>query len=168
MSSGELTRGSKNEPSSGRDRHRDHHVPNGNSAGPSGNSQPHPDSASNLGSLHSRIGGKEAPRSLPPISSYRPESQRKEDDRESRKRTASGKVTCFLLYPFVNISSDRDQDMNEPPPGPGSELSQVPKRPRINRNRYNANTNAPNQHALARKLLPIDPTAGDKSRGRKD
>jgi len=44
--------------------------------------------------------------------------------------------------------------------------SQVPKRPRINRNRY---VGGPPAHGLAKKLLPIDPGANDKPRaGRKD
>ncbi len=43
--------------------------------------------------------------------------------------------------------------------------SQVPKRPRIIRNRYTG----PQTHGLAKKLLPIDPGANDKPRpGRKD
>lgn len=44
--------------------------------------------------------------------------------------------------------------------------SQLPKRPRINRNRY---IGGPPTHGLAKKLLPIDPGASDKPRaGRKD
>ncbi|KAF5387899.1 hypothetical protein D9615_000104 [Tricholomella constricta] len=155
MSSGDVIRGVKGEPSTGRDRHRDQHPSNGPLSGPSSASQSHPDPGpQGLGSLHSRIGGKEAPvRSVtqPPSNSYRPE-QRKEDDRESRKRTVS----------------DRDKDMSEPAPSPSSELTQVPKRPRINRNRY---TNAPGSgaHNLVKKLgLPIDPSAGEKAPRRRD
>jgi hypothetical protein len=65
-------------------------------------------------------------------------------------------------------SSDRDKDVNDIPLGaPGSSgPMQPPKRPRINRHRYTAPPGE--QHALAKKLLPIDPSAGDKTRGRKD
>jgi len=136
MSSGDMNRGGKGESLS--------------APGPSSTSQQYPDPTSQaLGSLQSRIGAKEPPRPLPqPGNSYRPESQRKEDDRESRKRTVS----------------DRDKDVAEPVPSPSSELNQVPKRPRINRTRYN-NT-APN---LAKKLgLPIDPSAGDRAQRRRD
>ncbi len=46
-----------------------------------------------------------------------------------------------------------------------SSNSQLPKRPRINRNRVGG----PPAHGLAKKLLPIDPGANDKPRaGRKD
>lgn len=37
---------------------------------------------------------------------------------------------------------------------------QPPKRPRINRTRYVSG----GSHAIAKKLLPIDPQAGDKNR----
>ncbi|GLB33487.1 putative THO complex subunit 2 N-terminus [Lyophyllum shimeji] len=148
MSTGDMNRSVKGEPIPARDRHRDYHPSNGPAPGPS--SMPYPDPASQgLGSLQSRIGAKEPPRSLPQTgTSYRPESQRKEDDRESRKRTVS----------------DRDKDVVEPVPSPPGELNQVPKRPRINRTRYN-NT-APN---VAKKLgLPIDPSAGDRVPRRRD
>lgn len=57
---------------------------------------------------------------------------------------------------------DRDKDIDATL-GPGSEPPmQPPKRPRIIRNRYPSAQN--NTHAIARKLLPIDPSAGDKSR----
>lgn len=95
MSSGDVVRG-KGDPTSGRDRHRDHPNSNGPPTGSgSNNPQSYPDSGpQGLGSLRSRISNKEHPRSLPPqpspANSYRPEPQRKDDDRDSRKRTVSG------------------------------------------------------------------------------
>jgi hypothetical protein len=66
------------------------------------------------------------------------------------------------------IHSDRDREKNsmeDMSAGLGSD-SQLPKRPRINRNRY---VGGPPAHGLAKKLLPIDPGANDKPRpGRKD
>jgi THO complex subunit 2 len=91
MSSGDITRG-KGEQTSGRDRHREYQPVNGTSAS-SSIAQSHQDGTSQaLGSLRSRIGDKEGPRSLPqsPINTYRSEPQRMEDDRDNRKRTASG------------------------------------------------------------------------------
>ncbi|KAF9468910.1 transcription factor/nuclear export subunit protein 2-domain-containing protein [Collybia nuda] len=159
MSSSDVVRG-KGDPTSGRDRHRDH--PNSNGPPPSlgsNNSQSYQDNGpQGPGSLRSRIGDKEHPRSLPPqpsaVNSYRLELQRKDDDRDNRKRTAS----------------DRDKDVNDIPLGTSgsAEPMQPPKRPRINRHRYSLTTPSQNQHALAKKLLPIDPLAGDKTRGRKD
>lgn len=74
----------------------------------------------------------------------------------------------FTYHPCL-FSTDRDKDMNDIPLGiSGSgEPMQPPKRPKINRDRYRSTTSQ-NQHALAKKLLPIDPLAGDKTRGRKD
>ncbi|KAG6831879.1 hypothetical protein H0H92_006996 [Tricholoma furcatifolium] len=138
-----------------RERHRDY-PSNGPSGGPSNDSHPHPDQGPppTLGSLHSRIGEKELPRSLPqPSNSYRPNSQpqRKDDERESRKRTVS----------------DRDKEMSEPVPGPSGDGTQIPpKRPRINRHRYTGGGGTP---GLAKKLgLPIDSSAGDKTQRRRD
>ena len=48
---------------------------------------------------------------------------------------------------------------------PSGEPGQPIKRPKVGRNRYSSGQNT---HALARKLLPIDPSAADKNRGRKD
>jgi len=64
------------------------------------------------------------------------------------------------------IRSDREKNsMEDMSAGLGSD-SQLPKRPRINRNRY---VGGPPAHGLAKKLLPIDPGANDKPRpGRKD
>jgi len=106
------------------------------------------------GSLRSRISDKEGSRSLVPApgNSYRPEPPHKDDDRDnSRKRTVS----------------DREKDANDSTSGPGAEqTAQPPKRPRINRNRYPSH---PSSYAIAKKLLPTDPQAGDKTRsGRKD
>jgi THO complex subunit 2 len=88
MSSGDITRAK--EQASGRDRQREYL--NGNSASSSAG-QSHQDGTSQApGSLRSRIGDKEGPRSLPQslINTYRSEPQRMEDDRDDRKRTASG------------------------------------------------------------------------------
>ncbi|KAG6850048.1 hypothetical protein H0H93_001864, partial [Arthromyces matolae] len=151
-------RGPKTDPPpTSRDRHRDY---------PSSGHTPHLDQGPppTLGSLHSRIGDKEPPRSLPQHpNSYRPDRsersersersdsqlQRKEDDRDNRKRTIS----------------DRDKDVGEPPaPNTANEV-QPPKRPRINRTRYTGGS-AP---GVAKKLgLPIDPAAGDKAQRRRD
>ena len=85
----------KVEPINARDRHRDIHSsqtkvsPVSAGAGSEG-------LTTNLGSLRSRIGEKEAP----PSSSYRSEGSRNDDDRESsRKRTASGKSSLPSTYP---------------------------------------------------------------------
>jgi len=108
-------------------------------------------SASGGGSLRSRISDKEGPRSLAPAPApanlYPPQ---KDDDRDSsRKRTVS----------------DREKEASDSASGPSTEqTAQPPKRPRINRNRYPSNN-----YAIAKKLLPTDPQAGDKPRsGRKD
>ncbi|KAG1874783.1 transcription factor/nuclear export subunit protein 2-domain-containing protein [Suillus subalutaceus] len=96
-------------------------------------------------SLRSRIGDKEPPRT--PQAPYRSEVPHKDDDRDNRKRTLA----------------DRDKDVGEAAISAAGELSlQPPKRPRINRNRYNAH--ALQTHGLAKRTLPIDPQAGDKSR----
>lgn len=87
----------KAEPINSRDRHRD--IPSSQTkASAAGAGSSHPEGPiTNLGSLRSRIGEKEIP--LP--SSYRGESSRNDDDRESsRKRTASGKSILFSsTYP---------------------------------------------------------------------
>jgi THO complex subunit 2 len=96
-------------------------------------------------SLRSRIGDKEPPRT--PQAPYRSEVPHKDDDRDNRKRTLA----------------DRDKDVGEAAVSAAGELSlQPPKRPRINRNRYNPH--ALQTHGLAKRTLPIDPQAGDKSR----
>jgi THO complex subunit 2 len=92
-------------------------------------------------SLRSRIGDKEPPRT--PQAPYRSEVPHKDDDRDNRKRTLA--------------------DVGEAAISAAGELSlQPPKRPRINRNRYNPH--ALQTHGLAKRTLPIDPQAGDKSR----
>ncbi|KAG2755797.1 hypothetical protein P692DRAFT_20853707 [Suillus brevipes Sb2] len=97
-------------------------------------------------SLRSRIGDKEPPRTAPQAP-YRSEVPHKDDDRDNRKRTLA----------------DRDKDVSEAAISAAGELSlQPPKRPRINRNRYNPH--ALQTHGLAKRTLPIDPQAGDKSR----
>ncbi|PFH52601.1 hypothetical protein AMATHDRAFT_74079 [Amanita thiersii Skay4041] len=102
------------------------------------------------GSLLSRIGDKEASAvsQQSPSNSYRPDS-RKDDDRDGRKRTMS----------------DRDKEVSDTVAGSDQSM-QPPKRPRMVRS--NRHTSGQNMHGIARKLLPIDPSAGDKSRGRKD
>ncbi|KAH9077515.1 transcription factor/nuclear export subunit protein 2-domain-containing protein [Lactarius deliciosus] len=61
--------------------------------------------------------------------------------------------------------SDREKNAMEDASADLGSDSQVPKRPRIIRNRYVT----PQTHGLAKKLLPIDPGANDKPRsGRKD
>jgi THO complex subunit 2 len=87
------------------------------------------------------------------VNSYRPEPPHKDDDRDgSRKRTVS----------------DREKEASDSASGLGAEqTTQPPKRPRINRNRYPSSHG--NSYAIAKKLLPTDPQAGDKTRsGRKD
>ncbi|KAF4602377.1 THO complex subunit 2 [Pleurotus pulmonarius] len=160
MSSSDSSRTSKGDVPVARDRHRGDasHTPS-QVAPPSTPSGPDDGNNSNqgLGSLRSRIGDKEPPPRPPlpsaPSNSYRPDSSRKDDsDRDTRKRTLS----------------ERDKEMNESASSITSDQVQPPKRPRINRNRYNASQSS--HSGLAKKLLPIDrePSAGEKSRGRKD
>ncbi|KAM6495643.1 Transcription factor/nuclear export subunit protein 2 domain containing protein [Amanita muscaria] len=100
------------------------------------------------GSLRSRIGDKETV-PAPPSSSYRGDNSRKDDERDNRKRS----------------TSDRDKESDIALTG-NEQAMQPPKRPKLGgRSRYSSSHNP---HALARKLLPIDPSAADKSRGRKD
>ncbi|KAG9317173.1 transcription factor/nuclear export subunit protein 2-domain-containing protein [Chiua virens] len=142
--------GSKVEPSASRGngdwkgQQRDH----GPHAYPGSTGAGTPDSSS----LRSRIGEKETTRSAPqaPTTPYRSDASAKDDDRDNRKRTAT----------------DRDKDVGEATSVPAGDLSSQPlKRPRIIRNRYHPH--AP--HGLAKRTLPIDPQAGDKSRStRKD
>jgi THO complex subunit 2 len=149
----------KIEPMSVRDRHRDS-IPPPNKPPPP---PPVASASSNQmelrPSLRSRIGGD------PPLS-FRPTGSREDDDREfHRKRTASGMsaLQCDFTVKLKHSHSDRDLD-NEVNPGPGNDLgTQPPKKPRTNRRGYSSN-----QHAIARKFLPIDPSAGDKSQRRPD
>ena len=104
MSSGDITRG-KGEQTSSRDRHREYQPVNGTSAG-SNIGLSHQDGPSQaLGSLRSRIGDKEGPRSLPPspINVYRPDPQRIEDDRDTRKRSASGMHLSSRDIKFIHV-----------------------------------------------------------------
>ncbi|KAL0949134.1 hypothetical protein HGRIS_009218 [Hohenbuehelia grisea] len=147
---------------SGRDRHRDQgQLQNARSGLAAQESGSH-----GLGSLRSRISDKEAPLggSQAPSNSYRPEP--KEDDRDSRKRTLSGGISSFGLNFWIRADwlaiVEREKDVNDGSSSLGGDV-QPPKRPRINRHRYSS----AQPHALAKKLLPIDPSAGDK-RGRKD
>jgi len=71
-------------------------------------------------------------------------------------------VSCrsFTIDPL-----ERDKDTGEANASLGDLSSQPPKRPRINRHRYPATIHS----GLAKRTLPIDPQASDKSRpGRKD
>ncbi|KAH7888047.1 transcription factor/nuclear export subunit protein 2-domain-containing protein [Phlebopus sp. FC_14] len=101
-------------------------------------------------SLRSRIGEKEGarPGGQAPTAPHRSDLAHKDDERDNRKRTLA----------------DRDKDAVDVSSNATGELaSQPPKRPRINRNRYHQ------AHGLAKRTLPIDPQAGDKTRsGRKD
>jgi THO complex subunit 2 len=135
-------------------------------------SAPEPGASSGgSGSLRSRISDKEGPRSLvpAPANSYRPDPLHKDDDRDnSRKRTVSGghrNFVCLFSVDHVMIIIDREKDASDSASGPGAEqTAQPPKRPRINRNRYQSSS-----YAIAKKLLPTDSQAGDKTRsGRKD
>lgn len=66
--------------------------------------------------------------------------------------------------------TEREKDGHEPPSGPADTNSQS-KRIRINRNRYPSQpspSTGNNPHGFARKVLPIDPSAGDRNRGRQD
>jgi hypothetical protein len=78
-----------------RDRHRDIHSSQTKVSPVAGAGSSHPEGlTANLGSLRSRIGEKETP----PSSSFRGESSRNDDDRESsRKRTASGKSNLLSV-----------------------------------------------------------------------
>jgi THO complex subunit 2 len=172
MSTSDITRG-KGEQTSGRDRHRDYQPINGNSAGSSATQSQQEGTSQAPGSLRSRIGDKEGPRSLPQpaVNTYRPDPQRLDDDRDNRKRTASG--VCRACHDCSSNSflfaQDRDNEVTDIPPG-GNELMQPPKRPRIvlNRNRYTSQSHQNTSGgALARKLLETT-LAEDKPRGRKD
>jgi THO complex subunit 2 len=167
MSTSEAPRG-KTDVTTGRDREwkSQREQPPNSQAGPP--STPQQESLSHgPGSLRSRISDKETiSRSLPHISqnSYRPDVSNKDDDRDSnRKRTLSGARFISRVFFSRDINflfSDREKDVAEPASSAGSEqAAQVPKRPRIQRNRY----------AIAQKLLPIDPQVGDRKRsGRTD
>lgn len=178
MSSSDSSRTSKGDVPVARDRHRGDasHTPS-QVAPPSTPSGPDDGSNSNqgLGSLRSRIGDKEPPLRPPlpsaPPNSYRPDSSRKDDsDRDTRKRTLSGMLLlqCSERRLVNPRPAERDKEMNESASSITSDQVQPPKRPRINRNRYNASQSS--HSGLAKKLLPIDrePSAGEKSRGRKD
>lgn len=172
MSSSETSRGMKADKASSRDRdwksQRDN-APHLESA----NSQQGPaDSGSGGGSLRSRISDKKDSRSLGPASTntYRSEPSHQDDDRDSgRKRTISGrKIFLFCIHiQLLTASVDREKGTADASSGPSTEpAAQPPKRPRIDRNRYQ---NSQGNFAVAKKLLATDPQAVDKSRsGRKD
>jgi len=158
MASGEPPRSSKSEAPTGRERLLREPAPHQPQNGPSVSSQP-PAQEPGSGSLRSRIGERELPLPRTPQapSSHRsdpaalPERNRADEDRDgARKRTMS----------------DREKDAaGDATLSAGPDAVQPPKRPRIIRNRY---TSGPS-HAIAKKLLPIDPQAADKTRaGRKD
>ena len=97
------------------------------------------------GSLRSRIGDKEAPRSLPQApSSYRPDSVNdrngepsgRDDDRDgSRKRTISGElITSASLADRSLLGPEREKDIGDTM-GTAAEQTQPSKRPRIRRDR---------------------------------
>jgi len=126
----------------GRERARDQ---TSQGATPSSSGQPSADIPPQKASLRSRITEKET--SSVPLpqapSSYRSDAGWRDDDRDNRKRTVS----------------DRDKEILDN--APTGDAGQPTKRPKHGRNRYASG-------GLARKLLPIDPSAADKSRGRKD
>jgi THO complex subunit 2 len=162
MSSSDVPKGGKGDSGSGHD--QSPVAQSGTSALSSGQSQ----QDSGPRSLRSRIGG-EAAWAVPqaPPNSFRPELSRPDEERDSgKKRTISGEDDRhFSNYVCVYEIVDREKDINESVTSIIEQASQPPKRPRINRNRYPSSQS----HALAKKLLPIDPQAGDKSRsGRKD
>ncbi|KAJ3574543.1 hypothetical protein NP233_g1708 [Leucocoprinus birnbaumii] len=149
-------RNNKGEISSGRDRHREGRD---QPKGPPPNAPTAPDPSRATNSLRSRISEKDSGLLHPPPqgpSGYRggeSSSSRRDDDRDGsgRKRTVS----------------DREKETHEPPSGPG-EGSQT-KRIRLNRNRYSNQPSQPSNassasHGFARKVLPIDPSAGDRNR----
>lgn len=72
---------------------------------------------------------------------------------------------CGSLHK-LKLDSERDKDPGEGNLTPSGDLSAQPlKRLKITRHRYNP----PVHSGLAKRTLPIDPQAGDKSRsGRKD
>lgn len=150
---------------SGRDRHRDNVMPPNKP--PNANGLPNHPEPSSRGSLRSRIGEKEPS----PLSFRGADALRHEEERElHRKRTLSGMSTMTVYYTNANSPpiTDRDVDMNDSGPGLGGDSSsQPPKRPRTAAARRNFN-NQGNGHAIARKLLPIDPSAGDKNPRRTD
>jgi THO complex subunit 2 len=181
MSSNESARSGKGEPpSSGRDREWKPSAPREppantpvNAAGletSAGTSQPPPLPPPNASSLRSRIADQDAPRVVPQAfaSSHVPDSSRPEEDRDgARKRTVTG--TCIpphLLMDHLTglCLADRERGPAEAST-PAAEQAPISKRLRINRDRYKSGPS----HALAKKLLPIDPQAGDKGRtDRKD
>ena len=121
---------------------------------------------SNGSSLRSRIGEREresAGRALPPSSSASGDRKPLDDDNRSdggRKRTLAGSYIplLFMYSPHIVSILPLDRERDAPPDpvgnlGGGDPASHVPKRPRINRNRYGDGS------ALAKKLLPIDPQA---------
>lgn len=166
MATPDSTRSTKSDSAPGRDRHRDGPPISSSASTPTASS---PQDSHPLGSLRSRISdSKELPRTPSTSGQYRsdPPSGRKDDDRDGgRKRTLAGKIHHVFSTSLSHDLSERDKDSSlDIPLGQGGEQSmQPPKRPRINRNRYPTSQNT--QHAIARKLLPID---NEKSRARKD
>ena len=83
-----------------------------------------------------------------------------------RKRTASGTsfISASLVSFFLIIYLERDKGVDT---GPGSQDSGAGPQKRSRPNNNNGNSgrarHQPGQHALARKLLPIDHSGNDKS-----
>jgi hypothetical protein len=102
------------------------------------------------------------PLQIPTVLNYH--DQRRKETVGKKEQYQVRMTDAFRLICVYEIV-DREKDINESVTSIIEQTSQPPKRPRINRNRYPSSQS----HALAKKLLPIDPQAGDKSRsGRKD
>ncbi|KAI0312477.1 transcription factor/nuclear export subunit protein 2-domain-containing protein [Amylostereum chailletii] len=131
--------------------------------------------------LLSRIGARDAARLPQGPSSFRgepahfPERGRAEDEHDAgRKRTLSGEINYGSgKAAWAHTSSaERERERERELPLTDSAMStpdgQPPKRPRLRRNRYPEDAGQ-GSHALARKLLDVDPHAADRLRhGRKD
>jgi len=104
----------------------------------------------------SRIGDQEPPRTTPQAP-YRSEVPHRDDDRDNRKRTLAGMQLSWVKRRHNSTSNeDCDKDVGEATISTAGGLSsQPPKRPRINRNRYNTHTLQ--SRGLAKRTLPIDP-----------
>lgn len=128
-----------------------------------------PSSQAPIASLRSRIG---EPFPSSPTTSQRPgnthgferrnESSHQNDDLsgDNKKRTLSGEhfrgmlihVSLTMILIHLDREKEKDSNMNL-----AESAVQPPKRPRILRNRYTENS-----AGFARRVLPIDPQAGDK------
>lgn len=159
----DLNRAKGDQMNSGRDRHRDSGPPPIKPLNLSGLANP-PETSSR-GSLRSRISEKE-----PSPLSFRGADARNEEEREQqRKRTLAGMLNISYHLSNTDLIIDRDVDMSDGGAGlNGDPSAQPPKRPRTAPVRRNFNNQGTGPHAIARKLLPIDPSAGDKNQRRSE